>query len=89
MTMIGSFTPDVLLTDMGLPDGSGDKLFSTLRKSHPNLVGIAITGFGMEEDIARSREVGFASHFTKPIDFSLLRDRLTEIATPADLARRS
>jgi CheY-like chemotaxis protein len=32
------------------------------------IIGIAMSGFGMEEDVARSREAGFAEHLTKPVD---------------------
>ncbi len=76
-----NFPADVLLSDMGLPDGRGDQLFRQLKGSHPHLVGVAITGYGMDEDIARSISAGFASHFTKPIDFGVLRNCLGEIAS--------
>jgi PAS domain S-box-containing protein len=71
---------DLLLTDMGLPDGSGDELFLELKRSQPGLLGVAITGYGMDEDISRSSAAGFLNHFTKPIDFAFLRERLGEIA---------
>ena len=70
---------DLLLTDMGLPDGSGDQLFLELKRSQPGLLGVAITGYGMDEDIARSSAAGFLNHFTKPIDFAFLRERLGEM----------
>ena len=41
------------------------------------LTGIALTGFGMEEDVRRSKEAGFDLHLTKPIDFAELRDALS------------
>ena len=48
----------------GLPDGSGLDLMRRLRP----MPAIALTGYGMEEDIARCREAGFAAHLTRPID---------------------
>lgn len=62
---------DVLISDIGLPDGSGIDLMLTLQNQRP-LLGIALTGFGMEEDIRRSYDVGFAHHLVKPIDLNRL-----------------
>jgi CheY-like chemotaxis protein len=59
-------TFDLLITDIGLPDGSGYELMAELGASK-NLKGIAMTGFGMEEDIARSSQVGFSAHLTNPV----------------------
>jgi hypothetical protein len=41
---------------------------------------IALTGYGMEDDVARSREVGFTAHMTKPIDFSKLELMIRQVA---------
>ena len=41
---------------------------------------IALTGFGMEEDIRRSREAGFTAHLTKPIDFAKLEAIIRQVA---------
>jgi CheY-like chemotaxis protein len=43
------------------------------------LKGIAISGFGSEEDIARSKASGFLRHLTKPVDFQQLQEALDEI----------
>jgi HAMP domain-containing protein/signal transduction histidine kinase len=61
---------DVLISDLGLPDGSGIDLIQKLASKPP--LGIALTGFGMEQDIRRSREVGFQHHLVKPIDLNKL-----------------
>jgi PAS domain S-box-containing protein len=65
---------DVLVTDIGLPDGNGADLFVELRKQRDRtrLRGIALSGFGMDEDLARSERAGFVGHLTKPIDFNAL-----------------
>ena len=43
---------------------------------------IALTGYGMEEDILRSREAGFAAHMTKPIDFTKLEAMIRQVSAP-------
>jgi PAS domain S-box-containing protein len=59
-------TFNLLISDIGLPDGNGYDLMARLKKN--GLVrGIALTGYGMEQDIARSQEVGFVAHLTKPV----------------------
>jgi CheY-like chemotaxis protein len=72
---------DVIVTDIGLPDGNGVELFQQIRQENgARLVrGIALSGFGTEEDVARSRAAGFDEHLTKPVDFSLLHRRLVQI----------
>ena len=67
---------DVLISDLGLPDGSGIDLIQKLA-SKPAL-GIALTGFGMEQDIRKSREVGFQHHLVKPIDLNKLDSLIQE-----------
>jgi PAS domain S-box-containing protein len=62
---------DLVISDVGLPDGSGLDLMRQLREQH-GLQGICLSGFGMEEDIARSAEAGFCHHLTKPVDLHRL-----------------
>jgi DNA-binding response OmpR family regulator len=64
-------TFDLVISDIGLPDGSGLELMRELRKRY-QIKGICLSGFGMEEDIRRSAEAGFDYHLTKPIDFMKL-----------------
>ncbi len=58
---------DLLLTDIGLPDGTGWDLFRQLREKRPNLRAIAISGFTMDEDVRKSLDAGFVEHLSKPI----------------------
>jgi signal transduction histidine kinase len=67
---------DVVISDIGLPDGNGFDLFKKLRKQSP-VKGIALTGYGTDDDIARSREAGFSTHLTKPVHIELLDNALT------------
>jgi signal transduction histidine kinase len=59
---------DALISDIGLNDGDGCELMIELRRTRPDLPGIALTGYGMDEDVARSRAAGFHAHLTKPIN---------------------
>ena len=67
----GIQTFDLVLSDLGLPDGSGLDLMRDLRDRY-GLRGIALTGYGMEDDIRRSREAGFVDHLVKPITYDRL-----------------
>jgi PAS domain S-box-containing protein len=70
---------DLLVSDLGLPDGSGFQLMADLKKRHPGLRGIAVSGYGMEEDRRRSAAAGFDRHLVKPINFQTLREALDEV----------
>jgi nitrogen-specific signal transduction histidine kinase len=62
---------DVLVSDIGLPDGTGIDLIRQLRSDRPPLA-IALTGFGMEDDLRKTHEAGFYHHLVKPIDVNKL-----------------
>jgi CheY-like chemotaxis protein len=68
---------DLLISDIGLPDGNGYDLMAQLR-DREGLKGIALTGYGMEEDVARSREAGFFAHLTKPVRAQTLDQVISE-----------
>jgi len=67
---------DVLVSDLALPDGSGIDLIKKL--SSKPLLRIALTGFGMEDDIRKSFEAGFQHHLVKPIDLNKLDSLIQE-----------
>lgn len=69
---------DAVVSDIGLPDRSGYELIALAKQRH-QLKGIALSGFGMEEDVRRSFAAGFDYHLTKPVDFRNLRTLLNEI----------
>ncbi len=74
---------DVLISDIGLPDGSGLELMQTLSRLHP-VKGIAVSGFGMEEDLQSSRDAGFAEHLVKPVDLGKLELTIRKVmSSPA------
>lgn len=63
---------DLVVSDLGLPDGSGHDVMRALRSRYA-VKGIAVSGFGMDEDISRSAESGFEKHLTKPVDLERLQ----------------
>jgi len=69
---------DVVLSDIGLPDGSGYDVISQAKQKQA-LKGVALTGFGSDEDIRRGREAGFDFHLVKPVDFHELRSVLDQV----------
>jgi PAS domain S-box-containing protein len=64
-------TFDLLLSDVGLSDGSGLDLMRAFRKAG-DVKGIALSGYGTEDDVRASKAAGFAVHLTKPVDFKEL-----------------
>ncbi len=77
-----SFRPDVVLLDVGLPLRNGYEAARLIR-SEPwggDMVIIALTGWGQEQDRRRSREAGFDHHLVKPVDPRLLMTLLAELA---------
>jgi CheY-like chemotaxis protein len=71
---------DLLISDIGLPDGSGYTLMGELRKLY-GLNGIALTGYGMDEDVAHSQKAGFVAHLTKPVRIQSLDSALVAALT--------
>jgi signal transduction histidine kinase len=69
------FRPEVAILDLGLPEMDGYELARRLRQELapdvPRL--IAMTGYGQESDMRRSRDAGFAQHLVKPVDVSVLK----------------
>jgi len=68
----------LVISDLGLPDGTGHELMRALVKEH-HLRGIALSGFGMEDDVRRAEEAGFSRHLTKPVDFETLLTNIREL----------
>jgi CheY-like chemotaxis protein len=71
---------DLVISDIGLPDGTGLDVMRRVKLTHPGLAGIALTGFGMEQDVRNSELAGFMAHLTKPIDVRRLREMVGEVA---------
>jgi len=71
---------DVIISDLGLPDGNGlDVMRNARARAGRDLPGIALTGYGMDEDLRKTREAGFVAHLTKPIDFPRLDAMIQQV----------
>jgi len=74
---------DLVISDLGLPDGTGTELMEQLHAAY-GLRGIALSGYGMETDVARSRAAGFATHLVKPIQMPELRRVIASLTPPPE-----
>jgi len=77
--IVGSDQIDVLLCDIGLPDGSGYEVAAQARAKR-RIKAVALTGFGTEKDVLRSKEAGFDFHLVKPVNFQELQSVLDQLA---------
>jgi CheY-like chemotaxis protein len=71
---------DLLISDLGLPDGTGLDLMRQLRAKY-DITGICLSGYGMDQDIANSREAGFVEHLIKPVDLPRLKSAIENVTT--------
>lgn len=69
---------DILLSDIGLPDGSGLELLKRIRRMRA-VPALALSGFGTDEDVERSREAGFSDHLTKPVSIDRLQAAIAQL----------
>jgi two-component system CheB/CheR fusion protein len=74
LSVAATFSPDVVLLDIGLPDMDGYEVARRLRESvsNRNVILVAVTGYGLPADRRRSAEAGFDHHLTKPVDYEAL-----------------
>jgi two-component system CheB/CheR fusion protein len=79
LKLAGAETFDVVVSDLGLPDGTGYELMQQIRDRH-GIKGIALSGYGMEEDQRRSREAGFIDHIVKPVNVAQLDAVIRRVA---------
>jgi CheY-like chemotaxis protein len=76
---------NILINDLGLPDATGHELMRDLASHHP-IPGIALSGYGMKDNILDSMAAGFPRHITKPVDWQELKIAIQKIA--ADRIRK-
>ena len=67
---------DIVVTDLGLPDGSG---IDVGRALSPRLPVIALSGYGTPQDLERSTAAGFSGHIVKPADFSAVHSMVQRV----------
>jgi CheY-like chemotaxis protein len=75
---------DILICDLGLPDGTGFQLIESVRENFATPA-IALTGSGMEQDVAQSKLSGFNAHLTKPVNFHHLEGIILKLTADPDV----
>ena len=70
---------DLLISDVGLPDGTGYELMRQVREAASVPLGIAVSGYGSEQDVAESLQAGFSAHRVKPVAFDTLCSTIQKI----------
>jgi PAS domain S-box-containing protein len=70
---------DLVISDIGLPDASGHELMRSIR-SHHEIKGVALSGYGTEADIRASEDAGFSLHLTKPVDINTLLTAIRQVS---------
>jgi len=72
---------DLLVSDLALPDGTGLDVVRALRadRSHNSVKAIALSGWGMTDDVRKSTEAGFDRHLTKPVSFDALLEAIDQL----------
>ena len=83
--------PEVVLLDIGLPRMDGHEVCRHVREQPwgKNIVMIALTGWGQEDDRRKSKEAGFNGHLVKPVDYEKLLDLLGSLTNGAEAQRKS
>jgi CheY-like chemotaxis protein len=78
------FRPDLVLLDIGLPKLNGFDACRRIREHAwgQNMVLVALTGWGQEEDRRKTKDAGFDHHLTKPVDYDALMQLLVSRAAP-------
>jgi CheY-like chemotaxis protein len=76
LRLAGTRSFDVVLTDIGLPDGSGIDVGRALAGRLPV---VALSGYGREQDRLRSAEAGFVAHLIKPADPAAVHEKLSRL----------
>jgi CheY-like chemotaxis protein len=75
LEVVAGFAPDVVLLDLGLPGMDGFEVARRIRRQHPSIRLVALSGYGQARDRERSAAAGFDAHAVKPVDMDEL-DRL-------------
>jgi signal transduction histidine kinase/DNA-binding response OmpR family regulator len=83
ITLFKQIKFDAVVSDIGLPDGTGLELIRALRDIRV-VPAVALSGFGMEQDVEKSIEAGFLAHLTKPVNFDQLDETLQRVTASVE-----
>jgi two-component system CheB/CheR fusion protein len=79
LALAGEHPFDIVVCDLGLPDMTGYELMKQIKEKH-GTKGIAMSGYGMEEDIKKGEQAGFSDHLVKPVNLAQLQQSLRRVA---------
>lgn len=91
MRIIEEDTPDVILSDIGLPDEDGLELMRRVRQlpaRRGRIPAAAVTAFTLSDDADAALRAGFQRHFRKPVETGTLFDAVEELAKMGEIERR-
>jgi CheY-like chemotaxis protein len=74
---------DVIVSDIGLPDATGYDLMKQIQSRQP-MKGIAMSGYGMDEDLRKSRDAGFSDHIVKPANVAQLERTIRRVVNKGE-----
>jgi signal transduction histidine kinase len=84
LTKVKEFQPEVILLDIGMPAMDGSEVARAIRAMHQfrDVVLVAVTGYGQEEDRRKSIEAGFDRHLVKPVEITEVEEVLADCSRP-------
>lgn len=88
LEMLASFAPEVIVTDLGLPEVDGFELARRVRAipAHADVPIVAVTGYGTDDDMSRAKAAGITRHLLKPVGPGQLLATIATVATPRGAA---
>ena len=93
MLALEEHRPDVILSDIGLPDEDGLELIRKVRRLPPSRGGrvpaVAVTAFTLCDDAEEAARAGFQRHFRKPVETATLFSALSELGRAGSVERRA
>jgi CheY-like chemotaxis protein len=69
-----------ILTDINMPEMNGIELLKEIKSRYPKMKVIMITAYGNEHDLNIAKKLGADDYLTKPLEFSMLKEKLNSIA---------
>ena len=78
LEIAAKFEPELLISDIGLPDGTGMELLTQLHRER-DFPAIAMSGYGMESDLEQTKLAGFTAHLVKPIAADRLKETIVRL----------